>query len=564
MKTLKNISPIFYALVLVIGINLLASVAYKRLDLTQDQRYTLSEPAKEALDQIKSPLVIDVFLEGDFPSEFKKLQNETRYLLEEINDYNPYVTFIFSNPVDEGSDAALVSQQFAQFGMTPLPLKVKSNGKESAQTIFPWATANHNGKAVPISLIKNVAGATPEEFVYASTQNLEYAFIEGFNRLLNAKTKKIAVLKDNGELPDARIADFLTKLGETYSIAPFPMNTALEKPEQALKALQNTFDLVIVAKPTKAFSDQQKFVLDQYILNGGHSLWLLDQVAMDNDSLKINDGKALAFPRELGLKDMFFKYGLRINTALVKDLYSAPLSVATGDGSNSSYTELPWFYQPQVPSFNTHPINTNIEHPIKFNYASPIELLKTGETITKTVLLASSPLSRVEGVPKQISLDEVGIEPQEEDYKAGSQPLAVLLEGPFESAFKNRVQPVQMETVRFRESATQPAKLVLIADGDLIANEVDPTGNPLELGFDYLTRKQYGNKEFLLNTVNYLMDDTGLINIRNKDIALSFLDGQKTAKTINKWQALCIGLPLLLLLGFGAVFYFLRKKRYAY
>lgn len=564
MKTLKNISPIFYALVLVIGINLLASVAYKRLDLTQDQRYTLSEPAKEALDQIKSPMVIDVFLEGDFPSEFKKLQNETRYLLEEINDYNPYVTFIFSNPVDEGSDAALVSQQFAQFGMTPLPLKVKSNGKESAQTIFPWATANHNGKAVPISLIKNVAGATPEEFVYASTQNLEYAFIEGFNRLLNAKTKKIAVLKDNGELPDARIADFLTKLGETYSIAPFPMNTALEKPEQALKALQNTFDLVIVAKPTKAFSDQQKFVLDQYILNGGHSLWLLDQVAMDNDSLKINDGKALAFPRELGLKDMFFKYGLRINTALVKDLYSAPLSVATGDGSNSSYTELPWFYQPQVPSFNTHPINTNIEHPIKFNYASPIELLKTGETITKTVLLASSPLSRVEGVPKQISLDEVGIEPQEEDYKAGSQPLAVLLEGLFESAFKNRVQPVQMETVRFRESATQPAKLVLIADGDLIANEVDPTGNPLELGFDYLTRKQYGNKEFLLNTVNYLMDDTGLINIRNKDIALSFLDGQKTAKTINKWQALCIGLPLLLLLGFGAVFYFLRKKRYAY
>ena len=563
MKTLNKIPPLVYALLLLVGVNYIASLRYQRLDLTQDQRYTLSEPAKEVLDQIDSPLIIDVFLEGDFPSEFRKLQSETRYLLEEINDYNPNVTFIFSNPVEEGSDAELVSQQFSQFGMTPLPLKVKRNGKESAQTIFPWATANHNGKAVPISLVKNVSGASPQEFVYASTQNLEYSFIEGFNRLLNAKSKKIAVLKDNGELPDARIADFLSKLGETYSIAPFPMNSALQKPEQALKALQNTFDLVIVAKPTKAFTDQQKFILDQYTINGGNSLWLIDKVAMSNDSLLNNQGKALSFPRDLGLGDMFFKYGVRINPLLVKDLYSAPLVVASGDGSDTSYTELPWFYQPQVPGFNTHPINTNLEQPVKFNYANPIELLKTGENIKKTVLLASSPLSRLEGVPRQITLDEVGIEPQEEDYQAGSQPLAVLLEGKFDSAFKNRVQPVELGDLRFRESATQPAKLVLIADGDFIANDLDAAGNPQELGFDYFTRKKYGNKEFLLNTVNYLLDDTGLINIRNKDISLAFLDGQKTAKTINKWQALCIGLPLVLLLGFGILFYYLRKRRYA-
>ncbi len=534
------------------------------MDLTQDKRYTLSDPAKEILDQIKSPLIIDVFLEGDFPSEFKKLQNETRYLLEEIKNYNSNISFIFSNPVEEGSDPNLIAQQFSDFGMTPLPLKVKRNGKESAQTIFPWATANHNGKAVPISLIKNIAGATPEEFVYASTQNLEYSFIEGFNRLVNAKSKKIAVLKDNGELPDARIADFIRKLGETYSIAPFPMNSTSIDPEQALKALQNTFDLVVVAKPTKAFTDQQKFVLDQYIMNGGHSLWLVDLVAMENDSLRANNGKALAFPRDLNLKDMFFKYGARINPLLVKDLYSAPLSVASGDGSKSSYTELPWFYQPQVPSFNTHPINTNIEQPVKFKYANQIELLQTGESVEKTVLLASSPLSRLEGTPLQISLDQVGIEPKEEDYTAGSQPLAVLLEGNFESAFKNRVRPVELEEVRFRESATSPSKLVLIADGDLIANDIDPSGNPLELGFDFFTRKQYGNKEFLLNTVNYLLDDTGLINIRSKDIALAFLDGQKTAKTINKWQALCIGLPLVFLCITGFLFYYLRKRRYAY
>lgn len=553
-----------YALLLLVGVNATASLFYKRLDFTQDKRYTLSDPAKAILDQINSPLVIDVFLEGDFPSEFRKLQNETRFLLEEINAYNPNISFFFSDPLEEGSDVNLVSQQFSQFGMTPLPLKVKRNGKESAQTIFPWATANHNGQAVPITLTKNVAGASPEEFVYASTQNLEYSFIEGFNRLLNAKTKKIAVLKDNGELQDVQLADFLQKLGETYSIAPFPMNTALEKPEQTLKALQNTFDLLIIAKPTKSFTDAQKFILDQYTLNGGHSLWLLDMVAMENDSLRTNDGKAIAFPRELGLNDLFFKYGVRVNPTLVKDLYSAPLSVATGDGSNSSYTELPWFYQPQVPSFNTHPINTNIEQPVRFNYANPIEFLKTGETLQKTILLASSPLSRLEGTPKQISLDEVGIEPREEEYQAGPQPLAVLLEGKFESAFKNRVQPFKLEELRFRESATNFSKMVIIADGDFIANEVDNAGQPLELGFDYFTRKQYGNKEFLLNAVNYLLDDTGLINIRSKDIALSFLDGQKTAKTINMWQTLCIGLPLVLLLGFRGLFYYLRKRRYAY
>ncbi len=564
MKILKNIPPLVYALLLLVGINYLASLSYGRYDLTQDKRYTLSKPAKEVLDRIESPLIIDVFLEGDFPSEFRKLQNETRYLLEEIQNYNPKVSFIFSNPVEEGSNPEEISQQFAQFGMTPLPLKVKRNGKESAQTIFPWATANHNGKAVPIALTKNVAGASPEEFVYASTQNLEYSFIEGFNRLIAKDKKTIAVLRDNGELTDARLADMLRKLGETYSIAPFPLNSALEKPEETLKALQNTFDLVLVAKPTKAFTDQQKFVLDQYTMNGGNSLWLLDMIAMDNDSLRKNNGTALAFPIELGLKDMLFKYGVRVNPVLVKDLYSAPLSLATGDGSNSSYTELPWFYQPQVPSFNTHPINTNIEQPVKFNYANAIELLKTGENINKTVLLSSSPLSRLEGVPKQISLDEVGIEPREEDYNAGPQPLAVLLEGNFESAFKNRVQPVKLQEVRFRESATKPAKMVIIADGDFIANDVGPQGNPLELGFDYLTRKQYGNKEFLLNTVNYLMDDTGLINIRSKEIALSFLDGQQTSKTINKWQALCIGLPLVLLLVLGLLFYFLRKRRYAY
>ncbi|MFC4635737.1 gliding motility-associated ABC transporter substrate-binding protein GldG [Dokdonia ponticola] len=563
MKTFKKIPALIIAVIAFILVNYVGSLAHQRYDLTQDKRYTLSDPAKAVIDQIKSPLIIDVFLEGDFPPEFRKLQNETRYLLEEISNYNPNVSFAISNPVEDDADANEIAQQFANFGMTPLPLTVKRNGEEKTQILFPWATANHNGKAIPISLIKNIAGASPEQFVYASIQNLEYAFVDGFNRLLNAKSKRIAVLKDNGELPDAKIADMFRKLGETYSIAPFPMSVVAENPEKTLQALQNTFDLVVIAKPTKAFTDAQKFVLDQYILNGGDTLWLIDAVAMENDSLRNENGKAFAFRRDLNLNDLFFKYGVRINPVLVKDLYSAPLSLASGDGSESKYQELPWFYQPVAPGFNTHPINTNIERPVRFEYANQIEVLNNTAAIKKTVLLTSSVLTKLEGVPKEISLDEIGIEPTEDEYQAGPQPLAVLLEGSFESAFKNRVQPFKLDSIRFRESATNPSKMVIIADGDIIVNDVDAKGNPLELGFDYFTRKQYGNKEFLLNTVNYLLDDTGLINIRSKDIALPFLDTPKVANSINKWQALTIGLPLALLLIFGALFFTLRKRKYA-
>ncbi|WP_299765079.1 gliding motility-associated ABC transporter substrate-binding protein GldG [uncultured Dokdonia sp.] len=563
MKTFKKIPALIPAIIILIGINYAASFFHKRYDLTQDKRYTLSDPAKAVIDQIQSPLIVDVFLEGDLQPEFRKLQNETRYLLEEISNYNPNVSFAISNPVEDGADASIVAQQFASFGMAPLPLTVKRNGEKKTQTLYPWATANHNGKAIPISLIKNIAGASPEQFVYASIQNLEYAFIDGFNRILNAKTKRIAVLKDNGELPDAKIADMFRKLGETYSIAPFPMSAVSENPERALRALQNTFDLVVVAKPTKAFTDAQKFVLDQYTLSGGNSLWLIDAVAMENDSLRNPDGKALAFPRDLNLNDQFFKYGIRINPVLVKDLYSAPLSLASGDGSQSKYQQLPWFYQPVTPSFNTHPINTNIERPVRFNYANQIELLNNTSSLEKTVLLSSSILTKLEGTPKEISLDEISIEPNEQDYQAGPQPLAVLLEGSFESAFKNRVLPFKMDSIRFRESAINPSKMVVIADGDLIANDVDSKGNPLELGFDYFTRKQYGNKEFLLNTVNYLLDDNGLINIRSKEIALPFLDTPKVADTINKWQALTIGLPLIFIFIFGVLFFTIRKRKYA-
>lgn len=562
-KILKTSPALLIAVVGFIVLNYLATLTHGRYDLTQDKRYSLSAPAKDILDTIKSPLIIDVFLAGELPAEFKKLQLETRYLLEEMQEYNQNINFEFSNPVEEGENAVEVSAQFNEFGMRTIPLKIKKNGKEETQTIFPWATINHNDKAVPVSLVKNIAGASPEQLVYSSIQNLEYAFADGFTKSTSSKSKKIAVLRDHGELEDGRIADMFRSLLDTYSIAPFPMNAVQEDPEQALKALNKTFDLIVIAKPTKAFTDQQKYVIDQYMMQGGSSLWLLDAVAMEDDSLRNPTGQALAYPRDLNLDDQLFKYGVRINQSLVKDLYSAPLSLASGDGSDSQYVQLPWFYRPQTPGLNTHPINTNIEKPVRFNYASPIQLLENTPAVTQTVLLSSSVFTSLEKAPRQIALAQVDIEPLEEDYKAGPQPLAVLLEGTFTSAFKNRVLPLEMREVRFRESGIKNTKMVLISDGDVIANDLDPNGQPLELGFDYYTRTSYGNKEFLQNTINYLLDDTGLINIRSKEIALPFIDGQKTAEELTTWQVLAIGLPLVLLGVFGIAYSALRKRRYA-
>ena len=554
-------SPVI-ALLLLIVVNMLASYAFKRFDLTKDKRYTLSAPAKQLLDQIQSPIIIDVFLDGDFPAEFKKLQKETQYLLEEFSAYNPNISFAFSNPLADGANAETIAQRFAEFGMTPARINVRKNGEETVQVLFPWATANHNEQAAPVQLLKPILGASPEQRVSASIQNLEYAFINSFNKLINAKSKKIAVLQGNGTLPDAKIADLLRNLSETYFIAPFSLDSLSHDPEQALKALQNTFDMVLIAKPTQAFTDTQKLVLDQYILNGGKSLWLLDAVAMEQDSLYTN-GSTFAYNRDLNVNDLFFRYGARINPVLVNDLYAAPIRLANGEGSQTQYFNAPWFYQPLVTAANTHPITTNIENPIIFKYTSQIDTLKSAPGIKKLVLLQSSPLTRLEGVPKEISLDIIGETPKPEDYVSGPQPLAVLLEGTFDSAFKNRILPMEFEDIRFRESGKNPSKIVLIADGDLIANDLDGEGNPLELGFDKFTLQQYGNKEFLMNTVNYLLDDDGLINIRSKEIALPFLDSQRTAATVGKWQALVLGLPLGFLLIFGIGFQYMRKRKYS-
>jgi ABC-2 type transport system permease protein len=527
---------------------------YERFDMTSDSRYTLSEAALKTVDDVKSPIIVDVFLEGDFPSEFRKLKSETEQILEEFSASNNNIKFNFINPIVDDENRDLVIEQLTERGLTPMQLSVQESGKSSQELIFPWALASYNDQTVKIPLVKNKIGATQQELVNNSVQNLEYAFADGFSKLVNPKKRKVAVLRGNDELENKYIADFVTTLRDYYFIAPFTLDSVANNAQSTLDKL-NTFDLIIAAKPTLAFSEDEKLVLDQYIMNGGKSLWLIDAVAMDKDSLYSKSGKSVAIGRDLNLTDFFFKYGVRINPVLVNDLYSAPITLAIGEGSQAQFQPVKWQYSPLAKNASNHPIVNNLNL-VKFDFANQIDTLKND--IKKTILLKSSPLSKLDGTPIEISLEMVTQEPDPSRYNRGDQNLAVLLEGEFTSVYNNRIKPFKLSK---EKNKSIPTKMIVIADGDVIKNEFGRSG-PQELGFDKWTGQTFGNKEFLLNAVNYLLDDDGLINIRSKEIAIAFLDQQKIADQKTNWQLINIGIPLVILALFGFVFNYMRRKKY--
>jgi len=553
----KNKSYIISLLILLIGLiilNVVGSKFHMRFDLTKDRRYTLSEAAKHTLDSIDSPLFVNVFLEGEFPSEFRRLKVETQQLLEEFALSNDELKINFINPVeDEGSRENNI-QQLTKLGLQPFQITIKESGKSSQELIFPWALASYHDQTVKIPLLKNKIGATEQELVTNSIQHLEYAFAEGFKKLTTKKSKKIAILKGNGQLDDVYIADFLKTIKEHYNLAPFTLDSVTNNRQNVLDQLKG-FDLIISAKPSQPFTEEEKLVLDQYTMSGGKSLWLTEAIAMDKDSLLNESGQSIALMKDLNLTDFFFKYGIRINPDIVLDMYSAPITLAIGEGSNAQFQPIQWQYSPLAASNPNHPITSNLNL-IRFDFASQIDTLKNG--IKKTVLLQSSPLSRLEGVPKEIRLEEVTQEPDPNAFNKGPQNLAVLLEGEFTSVYNNRIKPFQVVD---EKDISVPTKMIVIADGDVIKNDVI-RNQPQELGFDRWTGQTFGNKEFLENAVNYLLNDDGLIDIRTREVAISFLDSQKVSAQKTTWQFITIALPLILLVLFGLGFNYLRKRKY--
>ena len=529
-------------------LNLVSNAFYKRFDLTGDKRYTLSEASRTILSNIDDPVTIKVYLEGDFPSEFKRLQTETLQHLEELKALNNNIKFRFIDPLAQ-------AQELIEKGLQPSRLSTQEAGNVSETIIFPWATVDYNDKTENVSLLTTQTTTTQEEQLQGSIQNLEYAFADALHKVSSDKKQTIAILKGNGELDDIYLASFLRKLSEYYLLAPFTLDSVSNNPQKTLAQL-NTYDLTIIAKPTEKFNEEEKFTLDQYITNGGKSLWLIDNVIAEMDSL-MQTGETLAYNRDLNITDLLFSYGVRLNYDIVKDMYSSTIRLASGNvGGQTQFQDFLWQYHPVITSENNHPITTNIEA-VNLKFASSIDTLKNG--VDKTILLKSSKLSKPIGTPSIIALEEISKKPIPEDYNNGTQTLGVLLEGQFISAYTNRVKP--FDTKLFKDKSDSN-KMIIISDGDIIANQIHQ-GQPLELGLDKWTNQQYGNKTFLLNTVNYLLDDSGLIKLRSKTVDLQFLDKQKVIENRTTYQLINVVLPLLFLAIFGVLFTFLRKRSYS-
>lgn len=543
----KSLADISKLIIVILFINLISSYFYLRIDLTEDGRYSLSETTKEIIEGIEEVVQVKVYLQGDFPTEFKRLQSETLQLLEELRRRNRNIQFRFINPIDIG-------QELINNGLIPSRLQVQENDKYEELVIFPWAIIQYGKNSEPVSLLKDIFTNSQNEQLQASIENLEYAFTNGIQTVVSEKSKKIAVLRGNGELSDSYMADFLLTLKKYYHIAPFTLDSIEKSPQKTVEGLKK-YDLIIVAKPSERFSEKEKYALDQFIMNDGKSMWLIDNVNAELDSLMVT-GEMLAYGRDLGLTDLFFNYGLRIKTDLITDLYCGQIPLATGNlGNNTQFDQFPWKYYPLVTALNNHPINRNTEA-VQLKFANSLELLENG--IEKTVILQSSPLSTTQGTPSIVALKSVSEKPDQRAYSNGNIPIGVLLEGKFNSAYNNRVHPFELKDSQ-RQSTEN--KMIVIADGDIIANEFR-NGQPLALGVDKWNNVQYGNKDFLLNSVNYLLDDTGLLSVRSKKINLQFLDKQKAYTQALKWQLFNLILPLVIL-GFTIlIFQKLRKRKY--
>lgn len=548
----------FISLVLgIIALNVFSEFAFVRFDLTKDKRYTLSQVSKDLVKQVDEPMTITLFLDGKLPHSFKKMQTEVKHLVKEYQSNNSNIKLELLDLIanDTPENASKINGLYEK-GMRPLSVSISEKGKQSQEMIFPWGTISYKGKEILFPLLKNTMAMSTEETINSSVQHLEYAISDAIKKAVWDKDKKIAIIKGIGEPHDIEIADLLMSLRESYYIAPFVLDSVVKKQLETQEHLKE-FDAILVNKPNKDFSEAELQVLDQYIVNGGKALFFIDQVQADKDSLS-NTGNLLAYPKDNSLGNLFFKYGVRINPVLVKDEVGTPIKLAVGkQGSQTQYEEFVWKFSPYSYPTSLHPIVKNIEG-VKFDFTSTIDTLKND--VKKTILLHSSPYSKTVGTPTMISLQMIDEEVNPEEYQGkGNLPLAVLLEGDFTSMYHNRIKA--FEDKNFKDKG-QNNQIIVVADGDVVRNQLDQNLAPLELGYDKWTNKLYGNKDFVLNSINYLLDDFGILNLRTKEVQLALLDKNKVSENYSFIQLKMTVLPLVVISIFGGIFVYLRKKKY--
>lgn len=554
----QNLTQLFLSLLIVISLNIIGSFVFTRLDLTSEKRYTLSDATKKLLKNLDDIVYFKVYLDGDFPAGFKRLRNETREMLNQFRAYSDNIQYEFINP-SEGSDKKQIKtlyQQLVSKGLEPTSLQVKSTDASSKQIIFPGAIVTYKERELPVQLLNSQIGIAPESVLNSSVQALEYNIASVIKKLSVDKKPKLAFIQGQGELDKYETGDIATSLSEYY-------NVQYLKIDHQIKALKD-FKVAIIAKPDSAFDVKDKFIIDQFIMKGGKVLWLIDPVFASMDSLSTSD-QTVGIAQKLNLDDQLFKYGVRLNYDLIQDLDAMPIPVKTGNlGDQPQLTYMPWYFFPVLMPTVKNPIVNNL-NAVKFEFVSSIDTVGAKD-VTKTILLSTSKYSRILPTPVSISLDIMKEEPDERLFNKSNIPVAVLLEGTFTSCFKNRLNDTisKDKEIDFRETSV-PNRMIVISDGDVIKNFVQTSNGtryPMPLGYDRYTKETFGNKDLLLNCIDYMCDDSGLMEVRSREVKLRLLDKTKTAKQRLMIQLENTGLPVLLVLIFAFVNGYLRRRKY--
>ncbi|HRY32962.1 MAG TPA: gliding motility-associated ABC transporter substrate-binding protein GldG [Bacteroidales bacterium] len=556
---------------LLILLNLISSFIFTRIDLTAEKRFTLSPATRQLLRELDDVVFFRVYLDGEFPAGFKRLRNETREMLDEFRAYSDNIQYEFINPsaAKNNKDRNDLYRQLIEKGLAPTNLQVRQDDGTSQQIIFPGALARHKEKEAPIQLLLNQINTPPEEILNLSVQNLEYNLANAVRKLHNPGKHKVAFIQGQGELGEAETADIFQSLGDAYIPERVNLNARLNSlTERDLSdtnkvIIKNKYRALIIAKPDSAFDEKDKFLIDQFIMRGGRVLWLIDPVFASMDSLQASE-ETIGISLQLNLEDQLFRYGVRLNTNLVMDLSACPIPVKTGQiGNQPRFEFYPWYFFPMVIPQPVHPV-VNSLNAIRLEFASTLDTV-AAEGVKKQILLTSSPYSRTVNTPTLISLQILREQPDEKQYRGPGRPLAVLLEGPFQSLYSRRIPPEIAENkgIGFLESG-EPTRMIVVADGDVIRNQTDhQRGVPYPLGYDRYTRETFGNKEFILNAIDYLCDDSGLISVRSREVRLRPLDHTRIHNDKLSIQLANTLLPVILVLGFAWWQIGRRNRKYA-
>ena len=557
--SIKTVSQILILIAVLVIVNLIASKWFFRLDLTSEKRHTLSSTSVNFLKELPSEVLVKVYLSGDLNVGFQRLSKASREMLEEfrsVADRKVDFRFIDPNEGNEKEKKALL-EQLQEYGFEPQPVfENAEDGRQIQSYVFPYALINFEDRIIGVNLLENIPGYGGAENLNISVESLEYKFTDALRRLTSNEKPKVAFLEGHGELDELDVIEATDALSHYYQVDRGRLGTDVE--------ILNDYKAVIIAKPSKKFSEKDKFILDQYMMNGGRLLYLIDAVTITLDTLR-KEPQTLGLYNDVNLDDQLFKYGIRVNPVLVEDIQAGRILINAQPNGQPKLVPVPWLYSPLLIPSSNHPVSRNINF-VRGDFTCTIDTVGTDLKLKRTVLLHTSRYTKVNGTPVLVSMADFNKKPVQSEFNQSNMPTAIMQEGVFPSVFLNRQIPKELNYPSSQvKNSSVPTRMMVIADGDIIRNNVrfkesNPRISPL--GYDEGSQQIYGNKDFIVNAVNYLCDDDGWMQLRGRHLTLRLLDRARLSQGTTIWKWMNVALPVLLVVIGSLAFIIIRKKRF--